>query len=227
MKKTQDSAFNMISVLALVCVAAGLALGATYRATRDRIESQQRRERMDALGIVLPGADGFREMSANKKPLFAVDGRYYEAYDRPLSDPSRKLIGYALEAAGTGYSSTIRVTVGIDANGEVIRGIKITFQKETPGLGANCEAVEVEGTLWSTIRDALLGRGREATATEPWFQSQFRGKRADTFVKVGNKYQNIQGITGATITTNAVADAVVAAVEEFKKNVLKSPVEKQ
>jgi len=227
MKKRGDSAYNMIIVLALICAAAGLALGATYRATRGRIEAQQLRERMAALRIVLPEAhkDGFREMSTPKS-AFAAEGRYYEAYDKALGDASGELVGYALEAEGDGYSSKIRITVGVDPKGEVIRGIKITFQQETPGLGANCEAIEAEGTLWDAIAEgtlwnAFLRKGKEKTS-EPRFQAQFRGKMFDSFVKVGNQYRNIDGLTGATITTNAVADAAVGAVEEFKKRILKS-----
>jgi len=213
MKKRGESPYNMVIVLALICAAAGLALGGTYHVTRERIEEQQRSERKAALRIVLPevSKDAFREVSVPKS-AFAAEGKYYEAYD-----DSGRLVGYALEAEGTGYSSTIRVTVGVDSKGEVIRGIKITFQQETPGLGANCEVVEVEGTLW----DVLSGKREKTAAREPKFQLQFRGKNLDYFVKVGNKYQNIDGLTGATITTNAVTDAVVAAVREFREKVLR------
>ena len=93
------------------------------------------------------------------------------------------------------------MTVGVDPTVEVLQGIKITFQQETPGLGANCEAVRAEATLW----DVLQGRKGSSGARQPWFQSQFHDKRADSFVKVGNKYPNVDGVTGATITTNAVA----------------------
>ncbi len=214
MTKRRDSAFNMVAVLALVCAGAGLALGVTYQATRGKIKAEQDRAKMAALRIVLPEADedGFQAVSV-PKAAYATDGRYYEAHDA-----EGKLVGYALEAAGSGYSSTIRVTVGIDPKGESIRGIKVTFQQETPGLGANCEAIEVEGTLW----DVLLGERRQAGVTEPWFQAQFRGKRADSFSKIGNKYQNIDGLTGATITTNAVTDGVLEAVRSFRREVLKA-----
>jgi electron transport complex protein RnfG len=219
MRKREDTFCNMIVVLAVICAVAGLTLGATYRVTRDRIAAEQERGRMDALRVVLPeaGQDGFREVRVEKS-AFAADGRYYEAYDKPPDDASRKLVGYALEAAGTGYSSTIRVTVGIDPKAETIRGIKITFQQETPGLGANCEAVKAEGTLW----DVLFGKRKEAGPSRPWFQAQFSDKRADRLVKIGNKYEEIDGLTGATITTNAVTDAVIAAVKEFRETVLKS-----
>ena len=226
MKQREDTFQSMIVVLAVICAAAGLALGSAYRATRDRISAQQEQERIEALTVVLPDADkdGFREVSVPKSapeelPAFAKDGKYYEAYDKPLSDSSGKLVGYALEAAGSGYGGAIRVTVGVDPKAEIVRGIKITFQQETPGLGTNCVAVKTEDTLW----DVLLGKAKQSGPSEPWFQAQFRGKIADSFVKVSNKYENIDGLTGATITTNAVADAVVEAVKEFREKVVKSP----
>jgi electron transport complex protein RnfG len=216
----QDTFPRMVIVLAVICAAAGLTLGGTYRITQERIAAEQERARMQALRLVLPEAhpNGFREVPAQKSP-FAADGRYYEAYDKPLDDNSHKPVGYALEAAGTGYSSTIRVTVGVDPRADVIRGIKITFQQETPGLGANCEAAKAEGTLW----DVLRGERRQSGPSQPWFQAQFANKPADSLVKVGNKYPEIDGLTGATITTNAVTDAVVAAVKEFRRDVLNSP----
>lgn len=224
MTAKQDTFPRMVIVLAMICAAAGLTLGATYRATRDRIAAEQQRARMDALRVVLPVAhpDGFREVNVAKSD-FAADGKYYEAYDKPLEDVSRKLVGYALEAAGTGYSSTVRVTVGVDPQGAIIRGIKITSQQETPGLGANSEAVRAEGTLWDALNDIVMGTRKESAPSQPWFQAQFADKRAESLVKVGNKYPEIDGLTGATITTNAVTDAVVAAVTEFQKNVLNSP----
>lgn len=213
----RETSARMVIVLGVICAAAGLTLGATYRFTQEKIAAQQEQARMQALRVVLPEAHptGFREVTV-RKSSFAADGRYYEAYDKPLGDDSRKLVGYALEAAGAGYSSTIRLTIGVDPEGEVVRGIKITSQQETPGLGSNCEAAKSEGTLW----DALFGKDRKSGETEPWFQAQFRGQRSEGFVKVGNKYSNIDGLTGATITTNAVTDAVVAAVREFRREVL-------
>lgn len=226
MTAKQDTFPRMVIVLAVICAAAGLTLGATYRITRERIAAAQQRERMDALRIVLPEAhpDGFREVR-RAKSAFAADGTYYEAYDKPLDDDSRKLIGYALEAAGTGYSSTIRVTIGADPQAEIIRGIKITSQQETPGLGANCEAARAEGTLWDAVHDLVMGTRRENAPSQPWFQAQFADRRAESLVKVGNKYPEIDGLTGATITTNAVTDAVVAAVKEFRREVLNSPAQ--
>jgi RnfABCDGE-type electron transport complex G subunit len=216
MKQGENSFLSIVMVPTLICAVAGFALSSAYLLTRDEIKSQQDRERLQALRVIFPDApkDGFEAVSVSESS-YAVGGTYYKVYDGPHGEPSRKLLGYALEASGPGYSSTIQVTVGVDPRVEIIRGIKITFQQETPGLGANCEAVKAQGTLW----DVLQGRKGSSGTSQPWFQLQFHEKRADSFTKVGNKYPNVDGVTGATITTNAVVDAVLGAIRDFKEKV--------
>ena len=52
----------------------------------------------------------------------------------------------------------------------------------------------------------------------PWFQFQFIGKKYDGLELVrGETEENIQGITGATISSKAVVEAVKKAVERLEK----------
>ena len=52
----------------------------------------------------------------------------------------------------------------------------------------------------------------------PWFQFQFIGKKYDGLVLVrGETEENIQGITGATISSKAVVEAVRKAVKQLEK----------
>ena len=50
-----------------------------------------------------------------------------------------------------GYSSKIKVMVGIDPNLEKILGINILAQNETPGLGTKMTEIESTTTLWSLV----------------------------------------------------------------------------
>jgi len=101
-----------------------------------------------------------------------------------------KTIGYCLTVVGNGYSGFLRMMVGIDPEG-AISGLRVLEHQETPGLGARI--IEVK-------------RGED----DPWFLRQFRGK-------AGRKLalKDIQAITGATITSRAVTDAVRATVDDF------------
>lgn len=116
----------------------------------------------------------------------SIDGiKYFEALR------GADLIGYCIKVAGSGYNGYIRMIVGIDKDG-IIKGIKVLEQYETPGLGA--KIIEIK-------------RGEN----EPHFLKQFVGKSAKT-VEVK---KDIDAITGATISSEAVTDAVKETVNKF------------
>jgi electron transport complex protein RnfG len=94
--------------------------------------------------------------------------------------------GKAIAVSPRGYSNTINLLVGIDARGKVI-GIKVLGQQETPGLGANI--------------------------VKPEFLKQFIGKSARDPIEVKN---DIDAITGATISSRAVCKGVREALEKTK-----------
>jgi electron transport complex protein RnfG len=101
------------------------------------------------------------------------------------------LVGYCVKVTGAGYSGYMRIMVGIDTNG-IIKGVNILEHQETPGLG-------------SKINEVKPGD------SEPYFLRQFKGKQAQT---VAVK-RDIDAITGATISSKAVTDAINNTVSEF------------
>lgn len=108
-----------------------------------------------------------------------------------------KLTGYCVRATASGYNGFIRLIVGIDLNG-TIKGVEILEHHETPGLGAKINEIK---------------RGEE----EPYFLRQFKGKPAKT---VALK-EDIDAITGATISSKAITDAINKTVGEFLDKVKK------
>jgi Na+-translocating ferredoxin:NAD+ oxidoreductase subunit G len=119
-----------------------------------------------------------------------IDGiDYFEALKKG------KAAGYCLRIIAAGYNGFIRLLVGIDLNG-VIRGVRVLEHQETPGLGAKINEVKP---------------GEQG----PWFLRQFTGKSAkDIEIK-----KNIDAITGATISSRAVTDAIKKGVDEFLEKV--------
>lgn len=101
-----------------------------------------------------------------------------------------RLIGYVISAEGDGYSGRIEVLVGIDKTGE-ITGLEVLSQAETPGLGARC---------------AEIKHGEN----EPWFLRQFKKKRASEL-----DLKDMEAITGATITSEAILSGVKEAIVLF------------
>ena len=110
-----------------------------------------------------------------------------EAYIANASDGPA---GVCVVTVAYGYGGEVKVITGINRNGE-ITGIDILSHSETPGLGANAE--------------------------NPEFTSQFVGKTANIGVSRGKAEGNeINAMSGATITSNAVTQAVNAAFEAAK-----------
>lgn len=109
----------------------------------------------------------------------------------------KTVVGYCIKVVGTGYSGFIRMIVGIDPNG-IIKGVEVLEHQETPGLGAK-------------IAEILPGE------KEPHFLKQFKGKPARTVTVK----KDIDAITGATISSAAVTDAINKTVGEFLEKVRK------
>ena len=186
-------------VLTIICVVAAATLGFTYELTRLRIEEQRSRKKAASLETVLPGAVEFS--------LQTGSGMEYHSG----LDAEGNLIGWVIEGERRGYSSLIRVMVGVDREG-VISGINILEQGETPGLGDQAVKAPIYLSLWEFLR----GCRAKKDAVRPPFQKQFAGKTLDALeVVIGPGRENIQTLTGATITSRAVTEAVRGALEGF------------
>ncbi|MDR3355153.1 MAG: RnfABCDGE type electron transport complex subunit G [Synergistaceae bacterium] len=101
--------------------------------------------------------------------------------------------GYCITVKSKGYGGPIEMVVGIPSTGGV-RAIRILGHTETPGLGAK--------------------------APLPQFSGQFDNVNADRLSVVKSASAapgDIQAISGATITSNAVADGVNVALEYWSK----------
>ena len=121
-------------------------------------------------------------------------GKNYE-YFRATS--SGKAIAYIASTAGKGYSSYIKMLISLDTDMRV-KGIKILGHGETPGLGDQIE--------------------------EAPFLDQFKGKTFTQIILIkGETKENIQAISGATISsravTNGVRDGVQLLAEKYGSGV--------
>jgi electron transport complex protein RnfG len=115
----------------------------------------------------------------------AGDIEYFEARK------GAAVTGYCVRVTGNGYNGFVRIVVGIDPEG-MIRGVQVLEHQETPGLGAR-------------INEIKPGE------TDAWFLRQFKGKPVRTIeVK-----KDIDAITGATISSKAVTDAIRNTVTRF------------
>lgn len=106
-------------------------------------------------------------------------------------DSSGNVIGVCAIIETKGYDSGLKSAVGVGTDGKVT-GVEIISHKETPGLGANAEKEE--------------------------FRSKYIGKSGKISVVKSNADENeINAISGATMTSDGVTRSVNGAVEIAEK----------
>lgn len=119
------------------------------------------------------------------KSFSEIEAEGTEAYAAYGDDG--EIIGVCIITSSFGYGGEVKVLTGVDKSMKVT-GIDILSHSETPGLGAN--------------------------ATKPDFKNQFSGKTSGISVAKKAPAENeIQAMSGATISSKAVTDAVNKALE--------------
>ncbi len=189
-------------ILFAITLVAGACLGGVYEATKAPIAAANLAAKEEAYRTVLPDAvsfeaDDMTEVIASANGEIGGLGFGNVTVDEAATalDGSGAPMGYVVTTTSKdGYGGAITVSVGVMADGTV-NGVAFLTLAETAGLGMNAD------TDW---------------------KNQYAGKNVDAFTvtKNGASADNeINAISGATITSNAVTGAVNAAVY-FAKNCL-------
>ncbi len=180
-----------ILVLVAITLVAGLALAAVYEITKAPIAAAEQEAKENAYRMVMPEAVGFEAADQATYPVTTESGIIIR--DCLIGKNSGgEAVGHVVNVTSpNGYGGDITIAVGISADGS-IKGISVISQSETAGLGAVC--------------------------AEEKFTSQFAGIQGFVaYVKDGKTEPNeIDAISGATITTKAVTEAVNAALAYVK-----------
>ncbi len=181
--------FRLVGVMAAFCAVAGLLLAWANQVTSDPIEEAARAEKRQALREILKGCDNDPEAETVE---IEHDGRQWTFFIGRKGDA---FAGVAFESASEkGYGGPIRIFVGLSADGKV-QGVKVLqADGETPGLGARIK--------------------------EPSFLDQFIGRPVinTRWAAVAKDGGEIQAITGATISSRAVAEAIRTGLEVYSEN---------
>lgn len=204
------NAFSLGLRLLVVTAVAGLALGAAERVTREPIAREMARQRDVALREVLPAAQRFEPhaLDLSAYPLVQDVVLGYDASGKP--------VGADITVSSNGYGGPVVFMVGIDSHG-VVQGLKVTLHTETPGLGANA------ATTWFGDRFKGTSGVIEVVKAETETDAEASASKLE---ETGGKAatSQVQAITGATVTSSAVARGVnqaLALFDEQLKEVLK------
>ncbi|MFH1692183.1 MAG: RnfABCDGE type electron transport complex subunit G [Candidatus Omnitrophota bacterium] len=193
----KNNYFRYAATLAIICLAASGLLSVVFNITQPKILEQQSKEEAKSLKDVYPAASEFEPVKEGENVV------YYKAFNK-----DKDVLGYVFKASKKGYSSMIVTMVGMDTKGNIVR-IKVLSQNETPGLGSKINEVIVKETLW----DILLKKAKMGSLPQPWFEERFNGKKA------ADLSQEVDTITGATISSKAVIDSVQSKAKEIMEKV--------
>ena len=183
-------------ILTVITLIAGLCLAVVYQITKQPIAEAERAAAMAAYADVFPACvveDRVPEWIPPIEPAPA-DGVVIEDYK--FAYDGDDFAGIALRVTSpNGYGGDVTVAVGVDRDGK-LTGISVISQSETAGLGANCE--------------------------KPSFTEQFAGIAGIVrWTKTGKTAPDeIDAISGATVTTKAVTEAVNAGLA-FARELMK------
>lgn len=183
----------------VVCMAVSM-LVCVNQLTAAKIKEQQQNIIANALENVLPDSDSFSD------EVKGTNINYFKGFDK-----SKQINGYAFVTTAKGYGGDIVVMTGIDIENK-ITGVSIVKHSETPGLGSKINEVASSKTIVSMI----TGAESKKESKIPWFCRRFEGlTQSGLFVGNGG----IESITGATISSKAVTEAVKDGILKFKKEI--------
>ena len=187
--------------LTLITLVAGGALGGVYEITKDPIAKQEAQAKAEAYEQVFTDAAAFEEVEMDDTLIQTIrdqlDQEGYKAQSieevMRAEDQSGETLGYAFTVVTSeGYGGDIQFSMGVQNDG-TLNGISILSIGETAGLGMNADT--------------------------PAFKDQFVGKQVEKLQYTKNgatQDDEINAISGATVTTNAMTNGINAGLCAFR-----------
>ena len=185
-------------ILTAITVVSGLLLGVVYGITKEPIAEAQENTKQEAYRAVLADASSFETLDFDAEStlsLLTENGYTSDTITEVAEgkDNSGETIGYVISVQSSeAYDGTLDLSVGIATDGTV-KGVEMLSISETAGLGMKADEAE--------------------------FKDQYKDKNVENFTvtKTGEDGDNmIDAISGATITSNAVTNAVNSALVYYQ-----------
>ena len=190
--------------LTIITLLAGAGLAGVYNMTKNTIEEQKIAKERASYLEVLPEAVELVPDEALTAAIEALGGGVYgtdfgKAYIRDAivgTNEAGETVGYVVRAtSGDGFDGNITLSLGVSSDGTV-QGIAFTELNETAGMGMRC--------------------------ADPEFKDQFSGRNVSRFIlnKAGGSAsdEEIDSVSGASISSGAVVNAVNAALDFLQSN---------
>ncbi|MBZ0269857.1 FMN-binding protein [bacterium] len=202
-----QGAWPMYRAMVGVGLLCGLLIVTVYQATLPAITRNKAEALQRAIFRVLPDAASFETWTVDADGAFtraddAADANAATLYVGHTGDGA--LAGFAIPAQGMGYQDVILVLYGYSAADAAVVGLQVLESKETPGLG---DRIETDAGFVANFEKLDASLTADGTAIA----------HPIVAVKHGEKHNawEIDGITGATISSHAIADILAASTARW------------
>lgn len=175
-------------ILLIITALSGLILGVSYEGTKEAIAKNGSLDKKE-IALIMPEAD---KVLKDEKIALPKDKTITEVLQ---AFKGEEKVGYLINVTSKGFHGDIQTIVAISSKGQVT-GIKIASHTETPGVGSKVEKTDFTDKFKNkNIQDGLkLTKVASANANE------------------------VQGVTGATVSSTAVVGGVNKAIEFYNNN---------
>ncbi len=172
---------RLVIALTTICVAAAVSLAFVYDVTKEPIAQSLRQEKLAAIKAVLPEYDNQPDQAVQTVALGKDKRGREQRLDFYVATYNGEWVGTAFASPAKGFGGELLVMLGVTPDNKLHK-TKVLKHRETPGLGA-----KIEKEFIDQFANRTLGVGE---------------------LKVKNDGGDIDAITGATISSRAVCDAV-------------------
>ncbi|MBK8701184.1 MAG: FMN-binding protein [Saprospiraceae bacterium] len=204
-EKREPGSFRLIFTLGLAGFISGLVMVSAYLFTKPLIEANKAATIERAIFKVLPNCKSYKTIEL-KEGKIAEYGNKAEKVLAKADPPqlaymgfneNKELVGFAIPKGEIGFADVIMVMVGYNASKKSIIGYEVLESKETPGLGDKI------------FKDLAFTKNFEALLTQPEILFAKKGEKT--------KENEVEGITGATISSKAVVRLLNNAIKQWNE----------
>ena len=204
------SSFKMLCAMAGIGALCGLLIVFTYESTLPRIEQLRAEALNEAIFKVVPGVTNIRAFTYQNNVFSPANGSenniIYVGYNE-----KDDFIGVAIVASGQGYADVIKVLYGYSPADQRVVGFYVLESKETPGLG---DKIEKDPKFLNNFKamDVTLTEAKDALINQ--IKTVKNGTKTNAW--------EVDGITGATISSRAIGDIIATSTEEWVPIIFKN-----
>jgi len=209
MEKFKNNYIIQAWLVVFLSLCFGSALAGVQLVLSPKIEANKINETLTKVPELILGKEGVKRLAKEglslkinprriqiKKNNRIISYKVFQAIEKG------KVSGWVIKSSGRGYADKIELLIGLNPSLNKISGLFIIEQKETPGLGNKIANLD--------------------------FRKQFISKNTNTAIiasKTGATSPNeIDAITGATISSRSVCSIVNTAVKDLRSSLKKKQI---